>query len=152
MTLTIDPDTHDLIGACLTAVAAGVAGLAEAAVWSLTDDLVQRRLTEVLRAVAGLEEFATRLVSEADTRGLATWAGSSSTSAWLASTQRVSRGRAAALVGQAKAMTARTETTRQAWAEGQLNSEQATVIATAINRLSVDVPPELISRVCRSTW
>lgn len=143
MTLTIDSDT-DQIGAGLAEVAAGVAGLVEAPVWSLTDELVQQRLTEVLRAVAGLEELATRLVSEVDTRGLATLAGCASTSAWLASTQRMSRGRAAATVALAKAMTVRSETTRQAWAEGQLNAEQATVIATAINRLAADLPLESI--------
>lgn len=139
MTLTIE-DATDQVGTGLAGVAAGVADLNDAPVWSLTDDLVQQRLTEVLQAVAGLEELAARLVSEAHARGLATLAGCSSTSAWLASTQRISRGHAAAMVAQAKAMTVRTEVTRQAWAQGQLNAEQAAVMATAINRLAADLP------------
>ncbi|MBA2574013.1 MAG: DUF222 domain-containing protein, partial [Nocardioidaceae bacterium] len=88
---------------------------------------------------AGVDELVARLVGSALERDLDRLAGASSPTAWLAHSQGLSRRRAAELVSQGKAISDRVETTRRAWAAGDVTTEQAVVIAGAIHRLGPDV-------------
>jgi hypothetical protein len=104
--------------------------------WTLTDGEIRELTRAVFRARAGLEELAVRLAAAADDRGMAHDDGCTSTTAWLAQSAGISKFEAAKLVGLSRTMTAGTvETTRLAWAAGDLTTEQTRVIAEAITKL-----------------
>jgi hypothetical protein len=88
-------------------------------------DAVQQRLGEALRVRAGVDELVARLTASILGRELPRLAGASSGRAWLMATHRMSAPEAARLVTQANACTAegldgRAETTRRAWATGDV--------------------------------
>ena len=103
--------------------------------WSLADGEIRELTRAVFRARAGLEELAVRLAAAAEDRGLAREDGCTSTSAWLAKIAGLSKYEAAKLVSLSRTMSPEVETTRLAWAAGDLSTEQAKVIADAITAL-----------------
>lgn len=103
--------------------------------WSLTDGEVRSLTQAVFRARAGLEELAVRLAGAAEDRGLAREDGCISTSAWLAQVAGLSKYEASKLVSLSRTMTAEVERTRQAWAAGDITTEQAKVIGESITKL-----------------
>jgi hypothetical protein len=148
MTITEPPTADrvtDAFAPMLARVASAFAGVVDAPVWSLDDARLADRLAAALRVKASAEELVARLVAELDDRDVATVSGASSTQAHLQATYKMSRREAATVLGQARAMTPRTETTRAAFAAGALSAEQAVAVADAINRLSDDIDPSRIA-------
>ncbi len=116
---------------CLDQMTAGLAEIIEVPAWTLTEEQLVDRLSHALGVRSGVDELVARLVGSASERDLDRLAVASSTAAWLAHSQGLSRRRAAELVSQAQAISDRVETTRRAWAAGAVITEQAAVIAGA---------------------
>lgn len=103
--------------------------------WTLTGPEVREVAIAVQRARTSLDAVLSRLAGSAAQTGLPTDDGATSTTAWLANLTGISKPEAAKLVGLAKITTSNTETTRAAWASGQLSTDQARVIMKAIDAL-----------------
>ncbi|MDQ3155535.1 MAG: 13E12 repeat family protein, partial [Actinomycetota bacterium] len=103
--------------------------------WALTDEQLTAEVESALRARASLDEWCTRLVGAAEERDLARLAGATSTAVWLRNLTGISRHEAKRIIDPARAMGELVEDTRKAWAAGQVTTEQATIICTAINAL-----------------
>ena len=131
---------------CLTSLSEALAEVVEVPAWSLTEEELVDRITVALRVRAGVDELVVRLVGSALERDLARLAGATSATAWLTHTLHVSRRCAGELVGHAKAFSGRVEATRRAWAAGRVSSEQARVIAEAIDRVGCDVAASAVAR------
>ncbi len=121
---------------CLRTMSAALAQVADTPAWSLTDEALTDRISATLAVSAGVDELLARLVGSALERELARLAGASSPTTWLASTHGLSRGAAAGIVARAKAVNDGVDTTRQAWAAGQLSTEQAVLIAETVTGLT----------------
>ncbi|MDX6297626.1 MAG: hypothetical protein QOI51_1483, partial [Nocardioidaceae bacterium] len=122
-----------------------LASVVDVPAWTLGEDAVQQRLSEALRVRAGVDELVARLTASILGRELPRLAGASSGRAWLMATHRMSAPEAARLVTQANACTAegldgRAETTRRAWATGDVHTEQAVVIAQTVGALNSAIP------------
>lgn len=133
------PPPGGVLRAALTQLSAVLAAVVDEAAWTVSDvDLVDL-VGDALRVRAGVDELTTRLVAEAADRGLPRQHGHTSPTAWLASTGRLSRRDAAGIVARTRSLTGPTvEATRRAWATGELSSDQAHVIATAVQALGSD--------------
>jgi hypothetical protein len=134
MFTVVAPPTHPAFAA-LAEAGAAIDELASANLWSLRDD-------ETLELRAQLGALAARLASvtlaatrEIDARQAATDTGATSTAAWLRSTLHQHPGAAKREVALAAALDRELAATGQALAAGEITSEQAQVIATAIGRL-----------------
>ena len=103
-------------------------------------------MDQAWRAKARVDEVFTRLVVEAEQRGLPVDDGALSTRAWLGWKWRMSRGSAAAVVASTAAFSPRTAATRRAWAGGLICAEQAAVIGSTIDGLSDDVDADRCGR------
>ncbi|WP_345536679.1 HNH endonuclease signature motif containing protein [Phytohabitans rumicis] len=106
--------------------------------WSLRDeDLVEclDAVHAITQAVAALQS---RLVREIDSRGLAITQHASSTKAWLREHLRISPHAAKRMLELAQALDAR-PVLAKAVADGLVNTEQAQIIAAAIQQLPADV-------------
>jgi hypothetical protein len=132
--------------ACLVDMAASLDDAADLECGSLSEAQLRASLDVAWRVRARVEQVFTRLVAEADQRGLPVDDGASSTRAWLAWRWRMSRGCAGAVVSQTTAMSPRVSETRRAWADGDIAAEQAAVIATTIDGLSGDVDADRCRR------
>lgn len=77
--------------------------------------------------------------------GLERLAGASSTRAYLVATHHLTPAAAAGMVAAARGMNTRCETTRAAWAAGDLSTDQAIVIAAAVDRLGADVDTDTVT-------
>ena len=107
---------------------------------------VDARLAQALRVRAMLDELVARLLATVEERGLPTEHGYPSLRAWVLATKQVSLGEAGGMLAQCRAMTARTEGTRQAWADGRIPGEQAVCIGNAIGTLDRDLPPATVAQ------
>lgn len=136
----------DAFDMCASALAMALDSITDERVWPLPDAAVSQRLAQMLQVKHRVDEVIVRLVDAADRRRLAYDSGSPSTATWLAVTHRVPRAEARVLTRQAGQLTNRTEATREAWAAGHVNAEQAFVIAQAINTLSPDVPASSVQQ------
>lgn len=124
---------------CLRTMSAALAAVVDTPAWSLTDEALVDRITATLAVSAGVDELLSRLVGSALERELARLAGAPSPTAWLSSTHGLSRGAAAGIVARAKAVSDTVDTTRRAWAAGELSTEQAVLIAETVTSLSATV-------------
>jgi hypothetical protein len=131
----------DAFGPVIASMRDDLKALVDVPVWSLDDARLGVRLTEILALKAQVEELASRVAGEIDDRDLARPAGASSTRALLMANQRMSATEAARLIKTASELTDRTETTRRAFAVGDVSAEQAQIVAEAINRLSDSIDP-----------
>ncbi|KAA1378450.1 HNH endonuclease signature motif containing protein [Aeromicrobium fastidiosum] len=103
--------------------------------WTLTGAEVREVIAAVQTTRTALDAVMSRLAGCADDMGLPKDDGASSTTAWLANSANITKGAASKLVGMAKVTGERTESTRAAWASGQLSTEQASIIMKAIAAL-----------------
>ena len=137
----------DVIGRVLGRVADELKGTIDAPVWSLDDQGLDARFAQVVALRAAVDELAARLVGEMNDRDHATRLGGSSTKAHLMGAHRLSRGEATRMVTAARQLhgsSTLTEPVRRAQACGEVNQEQATAIAAAINEISPEIPVEQV--------
>ncbi|TCI98932.1 HNH endonuclease signature motif containing protein [Aeromicrobium sp. IC_218] len=109
--------------------------LRELEAWSLTDTELRAVNVEIHRTIASLTATAARLTGAAEDRALPREDGSASTAAWLASTTGMARREASRLVKLSHLDPARGTATREAWGSGDLATEQASIILTALDAL-----------------
>jgi hypothetical protein len=114
---------------------------ADAATWSLLDGDLVDCLDAVHTLTQTVAALNLHLVREIDSRGLAVAQHASSTAAWLREHLRIGPHTAKRLVDLARAVDAR-PVLDAALAAGQVNVEQAQVIAAAID----DVPADLVGK------
>jgi len=138
------PVPDDDVARMLRGLRAVLDEASDARVWSLTEESVHSRLAEALAVRARLDQLVAQLVDQVDARGLAETHGTSSTRAYLMAAHRMSSRAAVETVSAAAAMTDRTAPTQQAWATGLVSAEQATLIASAANRLSAAIPADRV--------
>ncbi len=131
--------SSDPFASCLGVMTAALTQAVDAAAWSLTDEALVERITATVQVQAGVDELLARLVGSALERELARLAGASSPTAWLVSSQQLSRGDAAAVVAAARAVNDTVEATRTAWSQGRVNTDQAVLIASTVTSLGVGV-------------
>ncbi len=129
---------------CLRTMSAALAAVVDTPAWSLTDEALVDRISAALAVSAGVDELLARLVGSALERELARLAGASSPTAWLSAAHGLSRGAAAGIVARARAVNDTVETTRRAWAAGQLSTDQAVLIAETVTGLAGTV--DLVAR------
>lgn len=123
------------IAVCLGAVSAALDGVADARCWSLSDGELVELMSAAHAACSRAEELRLRLVAEADRRDAGKALAATSTTAFLAFTQRTSRRAAGRDVRLAGDLDGGCDQVRVALGEGRLNLEQAQVICQAIDRL-----------------
>lgn len=110
-----------------------VVGVAQSPVWALTDEQVAATVADVQTAMCALEAMRAGLVRAAEERQIPRSDGASSTTAWLASTTRVSRPAAARVVKTARLCEDGPIST--AWSMGLVSAEQVQVMAEAVDQL-----------------
>ena len=93
----VPPSGSPVLG-CLAAVSGVLAEVAGARCWSMIDAEVTEAVRLALAVRAQADELVMRVVAAAGARDLPGARGATSPAAWLASTERVSRRDAAALV------------------------------------------------------
>ncbi len=129
---------------CLVDMSAALADVVEVAAWTLTEEQLVDRIGAALEVRCGLDELLARLVSSALERDLARLAGATSATAWLMASHQLPRRHAAELIAHTSGVGAGMETTRRAWAGGDVNTGQAMLIAAAVNRLGADIEPSAV--------
>lgn len=130
------PPSGPQVAACLRAVSAVLTEVADSRCWSMSDVEVADAVQVAIAVRAQAEELMMRVVAAAATRDVPGARGATSTAAWLASTQRLSRRDAAAVARLGEALDQRYEQTRQQVATGRVRTEQAHVIARALDELA----------------
>ncbi|VXB71355.1 HNH endonuclease signature motif containing protein [Aeromicrobium sp. 9AM] len=103
--------------------------------WALTGAEVREVAKAVQRARTALDAVMSELAGCADGMGLPKEDGATSTTTWLANLTGMSKGEASGLVAMARLSSPATEATREAWAGGQISTQQASVIMKAIDAL-----------------
>jgi hypothetical protein len=103
--------------------------------WSLTDAELRTVTVEIQQTIASLTETAVRLTSAAEDRALPREDGNASTVAWLASQTGIARREASRIVKLSRLDATRGLATREAWSSGEVSTEQASIILTALDRL-----------------
>ena len=119
--------------AAAEAAVAAVQGVAEVPTWALTDEQVTESLVLLQQARCGVEAIEARLIRVAEEREIPKAEGAASTTAWLASTTRVSKPGAARTVKTARLCDA--GPVRAAWSMGLVSGEQVRVIVEAVDKL-----------------
>ncbi len=115
--------------------------VADAATWSMTPDEERDVLIRLDRSAARVCEVRLRVLAACDRDDVGKADGSASTAAWLAGATRRGRSRAHAEVRLARALDEQLVSTRQALATGQVDEEQARVIASAVEMLPASAGP-----------
>ena len=116
----------------LGVIEAGVGELADLPVLSLPDADLATQVQDVFMLVTRLSARLVSLVSEVDGRDLACTLGATGTANWLAFGLGMSRQEPAALVRLARQLRATPPIVGEAFAAGDLNAEQASVIARTV--------------------
>jgi hypothetical protein len=105
--------------------------------------LVDDELTDAIAGLAALEAQAASLrlavLAEADRRRLAQSLGATATDAWAARLTGANRAEIANLVRVARLLEQRYDATREAFAAGDINQDQVTVIVRSAERLPAEV-------------
>jgi Domain of unknown function (DUF222) len=132
----------------LAALATAIDEVAAGPVLSLSDERLCDEVGLVYAAGQRLQAQLLTLVGEADGRGLASRLGATNTTSWLMLFLACSRREAAQAVELARALVSspELETTASVLAAGQINVEQARVIAQTVRDLPDDVGVEGKSR------
>src|SRR4051812_11901317 len=128
---------HPVLAASRTAAAA-LGTAARGCAWQLTDGQVQDAIAVSLQIEARTAALRAALIAEADVRGLRERTRSSTTGRWLAERYRLSHPDARTRVEQAH-LFVRHPRLVDALTDGAVTVEQATVIATALERVA-DLP------------
>ncbi|MBO0870023.1 MAG: DUF222 domain-containing protein, partial [Micromonosporaceae bacterium] len=116
------------------------------AVWGLSDGELIARIDQAhAREQQALAEKLAA-VAEFEARGLARRQGASSTTSWLRDRLRLSSGTCHRMVELARALDRAAPRTRDALAAGQVNAEQAAVIAAAVRDLPVEAGPDVAAK------
>ncbi len=103
--------------------------------WSHTDAEMREILKSSTAMISALQAMNARLTRAAEDRALPREDGNASTAAWLASTTGIARREASKLVALSRLDESRGTATRDAWASGDLSTEQASIILKALDRL-----------------
>ena len=103
--------------------------------WTLTDEQLTARVVLAFRTKARAEAACATLVAAVQDRDLVSLAGASSQTSWLANLTGVSRGEAARTVRQADNLNTEVEPTLRVWKTGDLPTEKASTVCSAINTL-----------------
>ena len=130
------------VAVCVAALEAALGAVGDGCCWGLSDAGVVDLLARTHTVSSAVEAVRLRLVAEADRRETATGAVATSTAAWLAATERISRREAARQVRLAADLDTRFDQVRAGLADGRLNAEQVQVIVAALRRLPTDVGAE----------
>ena len=139
---------HPVAGA-LGAIGDALDGVADVALWSLSDDAVAELVSEVHRCEGRLAELSARLVAEADRRELSKRAGGASTQAWLRRELKLAPGVAKQHMVLAAALAGPPELTREALAAGDISRAHAQVIVKAMDMLPSSLGVEALQRAER---
>ena len=127
------------VATCVAALERSLGGVGEGCCWGLSDAEVADLVGRVHGVDAAVAALRLRLVAEANGRDLGAAAGTgvaaTSTAAWLAAGQHISRREAGRQVRLAADLHTRYERVRAALAADRLSLEQAQVIVTALDRL-----------------
>jgi hypothetical protein len=128
----------------LAGLASAIDEVAAGPVWSLSDERLSEQVGLVYAAGQRLQARLLALVGEADGRGLAGRLGATNTVSWLMFVLACSRREAARAVELARVLAGRPEleATASALAAGDVNVEQARVIAQTIRDLPDEVGVE----------
>ena len=132
------PPTHP-VAACLDAVAEALREVADTRCWSLSSEELAALVRQAGQVAAGVEELRLRLIAAADVADVGALNGATSTAAWLAHADRMTRQDAVADVAVATALDTRCEATRRALALAAVNPAQALVITKAVTDLPATV-------------
>ena len=119
-----------------------LAGVADQATWSLSDEEIRDALPRLTRVIARAQELEERVAAQAETNQVGDASGATSTAAWWAVGTRMTRAEAHRKVRLGVALANDHEPVRAALAAGQLLSDQARVIVDAVDRLPAEVDPE----------
>ena len=116
--------------------------------WQLTDEQLTSEVVEAFRMKARVEARCATLMAVVQDRDLVRLAGCSSDTAWLANLTGVSRGEASRTARLADLLNDEVAPTFAAWAAGDLTSEKASTICSAINALPdwVDEPARAVAQ------
>src|SRR3954464_14003054 len=106
--------------------------LADAPAWSMTPDEERTVLVELSRSAARLSELGLRVLAAADRDDVGKVNASATTGAWYAAATRCTRPAAHADVTLALALDGPFQATRDALADGRVDTAQARVIVRAI--------------------
>ncbi len=107
-------------------------------------------IASVDRAISRLESMKLSMVAAADRGEVATTAGMTGTSAWLAAHTRSWGGKASADVSLATALDTSLPATKEALAAGEVSTAHAAVIAGTTSRLPESLSPTEVTRIERS--
>ena len=125
----------------LSVLDAGVAGLAQANLWSLSDAELLALRVDLETVRARLDAQVLAATREVDARGAAVATGAASTAAWLRHRVLIHPGAAKAEVGLAKDLDGELAETGAALAAGAISRDQAAAVATAMRGLPGAVDP-----------
>ena len=103
--------------------------------WMLTDVQLTDRVALAFKAKAQAEAQCATLIAAVQDRDLVRLAGSCSPVSWLANLTGIARGEASKTLRQAENLNTEVEPTVQAWTAGDLPTEKASTICSAINTL-----------------
>lgn len=149
MSSTVDAPPAHAITDFTTRLHGALDRLTDAPAWSLAPGEQQTVLVDLARARSRMDEVWLRVLAAGDRADLAADTAASSTGAWLAHATRVPAGQAQAEVQLAAALDGTLGETRAALAAGALNTDQARVIATAVQALpnaATAADPTLVGR------
>ncbi|MBO0869806.1 MAG: DUF222 domain-containing protein, partial [Micromonosporaceae bacterium] len=116
------------------------------AVWGLSDVELIARIDQCHAREQQALAAKLAAVAEFEARGLARRQGAASTTSWLRDRLRLSSGTCHRMVELARALDRIAPQTRQAFAHGRVNWEQATVIAAVVRELPVEAGPEVAAK------
>ncbi|GAB2728132.1 HNH endonuclease signature motif containing protein [Nocardioides pakistanensis] len=139
---------HRLVGFAHE-VEEALVGLGGVPAWSMTPAEQAEVLVVLDRVSSRMAELELRVLAAADRDQVGSEAGATSTAAWLAHATRQTRARCGAAVRLAEALDERYEATRRALAAGVVNTDQARVIAQAVDALTRehdDLPDDIHER------
>jgi hypothetical protein len=110
--------------------------VADAAVWSMSEQEISETLTELYAAQVRIAERIGAVLAQAERDGLASRVGATTTAAWLADLTRLTRASAHRDLRMALALSGGDhESVRSAMAAGTVTIEQARVVVAAVDRL-----------------
>ena len=141
MSETTGPTTAHPARVALSVVEDGVAGLAQANLWSMSDAELLELRVDLETSRARLDAAVLAATREVDARGAAVATGAASTAAWLRGRVRLHPGAAKAEVGLAKDLDGELAETGAALAAGQISCDQAAAVAGGMRGLPGAVDP-----------
>ena len=143
MSSVIDRAGCHPVQAAVDGLRAGLTGLVEEPVWTLSDGQLAPAVTAAVALVTQSQAMLLRLVGEADARGVAAVMGAPSTTSWLRARHHLHPGQASQLVKTAHAFRVGLPATQAALGAGQISLAHAHQIVRAHGDLPDGVDPAL---------